>query len=559
MDISLQYTKDLETTEGKELLKALESKMDILEQALEFDTLIPSIRSLSEQDFYKSNLLRRHLSYELNEQDAASLSSQTSIDGVLNNAGTLPSPSGGILSMLKNLLNTITEGGSPIGILHLVLDFIGLVGDAFLVVGVPLGMVADLINAIIYMFRGKYVLGAISLIAMIPFGGDVAKGFKGVAQAFSRPFSKLGTKGAGKQIAKESAEVLMKQEGKAFGKSKRFLEYIKKSAAKIAANISSVISFLLKDVIGKAVGWVPFIGKPLRKFFTKIANFAKTVSDNLLVFAKEVDKPIAKAISETAAKNFKLMEETLEAGGKVIKKGDNLVIKKGGKVIKEIPIKTLNTYSNISKKFPDGPMKAVLKNSDDVAHFYTFISKQGKMATKFLEKNADVIIRRGLLLSRFQAFIGKQIVKLLGSSANAMSDYEKKGISDVITTQELNNLMKEHSENEKKRKGSVIDVPYIDQQLKDNPETELREDELVYDLQKHLQYNAERMGLPSFPSYIYVRAKEEKEKEMEELYTNHMISDEEYNKIVGIQGSGAKALESVQVSRNLKYIKPFNL
>jgi len=559
MDISLQYTKDLETTEGKELLKALESKMDILEQALEFDTLIPSIRSLSEQDFYKSNLLRRHLSYELNEQDAASLSSQTSIDGVLNNAGTLPSPSGGILSMLKNLLNTITEGGSPIGILHLVLDFIGLVGDAFLVVGVPLGMVADLINAIIYMFRGKYVLGAISLIAMIPFGGDVAKGFKGVAQAFSRPFSKLGTKGAGKQIAKESAEVLMKQEGKAFGKSKRFLEYIKKSAAKIAANISSVISFLLKDVIGKAVGWVPFIGKPLRKFFIKIADFAKTVSDNLLVFAKEVDKPIAKSISKKAAKNFKLMEETLEAGGKVIKKGDNLVIKKGGKVIEEIPIKTLDTYSNISKKFPDGPMKAVLKNSDDVAHFYTFISKQGKMATKFLEKNADVIIHRGLLLSRFQAFIGKQIVKLLGSSANAMSDYEKKGISDVITTQELNNLMKEHSENEKKRKGSVIDVPYIDQQLKDNPDTELREDELVYDLQKHLQYNAERMGLPSFPSYIYVRAKEEKEKEMEELYTNHMISDEEYNKIVGIQGSGAKALESVQVSRNLKYIKPFNL
>jgi hypothetical protein len=559
MDLSIQYENELRSSEGQAILEALKDKMHILEQALDFNNLIPDIQSLTEKEFFQSPILRRE-AILLNEQADAVLSTDAAaIDNVIGGAGVLPTPSGGILGMLKNLLSSLTEGGSPIGILHLVLDFIGLVGDAFLVVGIPLGIVADLINGIIYMFRGKWILGLISLIAMIPFGGDVAKGFKGVAHVFSAPFSKLATKGAGKTIAKESAEVLMKQEGKVFGKSKRFLEYIKKSAAKVAASITSVISFLLKDVVGKAVGWVPFIGKPLRRFLTKIADMGKTVADNLLVFSKEVDKPIAQAISKKAAKNFKLMEEALETGGKVIKKGDNLVIKKGGKVIKEIPIADLSTFSNISAKFPNGPMKSVLKNSDDLATYYTFISKRGGLAKKFLKRNSDVIIMRGLVLGKFSSFVAKQVVKLLGSSANALSDFEREGMEDLISTQELNDRMEEHSNNEKERKGSVIDVPYIDQQLKDRPETELKEDDLVYDLQKHLNYNAQRMGLPSFPAYVYARAKEENEKEMQELYTNHQISDEKYNEIMGIQGSGSSALESISYSNKLKYIKPFNL
>lgn len=559
MDLSIQYENELRSSEGQAILDALKDKMHILEQALDFDNLIPDIQSLTEKEFFQSPILRREAVLLNEEAEAALNTDAAAIDNVIGGAGVLPTPDGGILGMLKNLLSSLTEGGSPIGILHLVLDFIGLVGDAFLVVGIPLGIVADLINGIIYMFRGKWILGLISLIAMIPFGGDIAKGFKGVAHTFSKPFSKLATKGAGKTIAKESAEVLMKQEGKVFGKSKRFLEFIKKSAAKVAAAITSVISFLLKDVVGKAVGWVPFIGKPLRKFLTKIADMAKNVADNLLVFAKEVDKPIAQAISKKSAKNFKLMEEALETGGKVIKKGDKLIIEKGGKIVKEIPIDDLAKYSNISKKFPNGPMKSVLKNSNDVADFYTFISKRGGQAKRFLKKNADVVIMRGLVLSKFQSFIAKQIVKLLGASANALSDYEREGIEDLISTQELNDRMEEHSQNEKKRKGSVIDVPYIDQQLKDRPETELKEDDLVYDLQKHLNYNAQRMGLPSFPSYVYARAKEEKEKEMEELYTKHQISDEKYNEIMGIQGSEAAAFENIQYSNKLKYIKPFNL
>ena len=562
MNLALQYERDLQSAEGQALLKELSKYAHKIEEALNFDRFMDDIKSLSEQDFYTSGLLRREVS-RLNEQEAAAIAGnvESEIDSVISNAGSLPTAeSEGILGLLKSLWNGLTEGGSPIGILQLVLDFVGLVGDAWLVVGIPLGMVADFINAMIYFYRGKYILGVISLIAMIPFGGDVAKGFKGVAGAFDNPFSKLFTKGAGKEIAEESATVLMKQEGKTFAKSKRFLDYIKKSAAKIAANISSAISFLLEQVVAKAVGWVPFIGKPLKKFLTKLADYGRIVADNLTTFAKTVDAPIAKAVTKEAKASFDLMETTLTKGGKVVKEGDKLIVKEAsGKVVKEIPIDEVVTFSNITKKFPDGPMSKVLKNGDDVARFYEFISKTGGKARKFLQKNTDTIIIRGLVLSKFKSFIAKQIIKLLGSSAKAMSDYELEGMTDVITTDQLNSRMAEHAANVKKKTGATYVVPYIDQQLKDDLDTDLKEDELVYDLQKHLEYNAQRMGLPSFPSYIYARAKEENEREMEELYTGHQISDEKYNEIMGIKGEGAKKFESINYSRTLKHIKPFML
>ena len=79
----------------------------------------------------------------------------------------------------------------------------------------------------------------------------------------------------------------------------------------MAANISKAISFLLDNVIAKAVGWVPFIGKPLKKFFTNIADYGRIVADNLTTFAKTIDAPIATQMTKKAAKNFAKMEKAL--------------------------------------------------------------------------------------------------------------------------------------------------------------------------------------------------------------------------------------------------------
>ena len=163
-----------------------------------------------------------------------------------------------------------------------------------------------------------------------------------------------------------------------------------------------------------------------------------------------------------------------------------------------------------------------------------------------------MILHKGLKVRGLKSFIAKQIVKLLGDSGKALSDYELDGMTNIVTTRELNDRMREHIANEEKRKGSIIDVPYIDQQLEDNPDTELREDKLADDLMGHLNYNAKRMGLPGFPEYVYAKAKEEKENELAEFYSTHQISDEKYNEIMGIKGEGAAAFES------FKYIKPFH-
>ena len=87
--------------------------------------------------------------------------------------------SGGIMGMLKNLLSTLTEGGSMIGIIHLILDILGLVGDLF----GNAGAIFDVLNGVIYMIRaingdsGKWVLALISFAAAaIPFAGNIMKG-----------------------------------------------------------------------------------------------------------------------------------------------------------------------------------------------------------------------------------------------------------------------------------------------------------------------------------------------------------------------------------------------
>jgi len=609
---TLSIEEQFKSPEVINLLKKLELQLNNLNESFTFDNLESEIRSLSDVDFYNTCLVKRIIS-NANEQAnpfastakatpsntainlnfggknafvkgaakgaakaadsevTTSGASTAEIDDVIASAGEAPvAGSGGVLGMLKSLWNSLTEGGSAIGILHLVLDFIGLVGDAFAVVGIPIGMVADFINAMIYFYRGKNILGIISLIAMIPFGGDVLKGFKGIAKNFDGPFKNIFKSGSGKQIAEESAEVLMKQKGKGFSKSKRFLEYIKKSAAKIGAVIANAVKFLFESVLAKAVGWIPFIGKHLKAFFLKIAKKGKIVADNLTSFAKHVDAPIAKKITKEAAKNFKAIDVALKGGGTVVKEGGELVIKKGGKVINKIPINELAKFSNISKKFPDGPMKSMLKTSDDVAEYYVFLGKTTKSTNKWFKTIGDTSVLGGPLKVRdWKLFIGKCIVKVLGSSGDALSDFEEDGLSDVVTTQDLNKLMDKHKYNEMKRKGSVIDVPYIDQMMRDRPETEdIDESKLADAFTKHLNYNAERMGLPSFDSYVYAKAKNDREEELVKIYTENAISDKEYNKLVGIKsGDGVDVFESKYVNSTcnifnmgngkLKYIKPF--
>ncbi len=162
--------KEVNSSEFQNIVSELSKYSDKIEEALNFDNISSYISNLSESEFYSKVIgVRVH---SVNEQLAAltagspeeMMSSQ--YDAALGGSEA-PESQGGILSIAKNLLSSLTEGGSMIGILHLILDIVGIIGDAvFTATGFPLGTIADFLNGMIYFFRGpdKYLLGIISLV-----------------------------------------------------------------------------------------------------------------------------------------------------------------------------------------------------------------------------------------------------------------------------------------------------------------------------------------------------------------------------------------------------------
>jgi len=471
----------------------------------------------------------------------------------------------GILATLKNLWDTLTEGGSAWGIVHLILDVVGLLGDIGTFVGIPIGVAADLLNAVLYFYRGKGLLGVISLIAAaIPFGGDILKGFKPILKSFTKPFAKLMTKGAGKGITKEAAEILVKGDARMFKGGSRFFNYLKKVTGTAVGKVSKVIAYILDNIIGKVVEYIPGLGPYLKRFFSGMASKVKILSENLLTFSKGIDTQIEKALIKESDETFKVLNSSLKSkGGKISVKGKNIIVKDGGgKIIKEIPIEQFNKYANVAKKYPHGPLAKHLKNSDNVANFYKGLYNSGKVSERTLKALARGSnsswwrkIFGPITFKAFSAFIAKQLVKLYSNQwNNAVSKFEKDATEDITTTSELHDIIKKDMEWEMEEKGSDYAVPYRDL-FTDEPA------DVAIHLQKHQNYLAKKMGYPSVQTYFWSRAKAEKDKEMEKLYSKHAMSQEEYDKVLGIDNSqGSKQFESFKLDNqfSLKYIKSFD-
>ena len=493
------------------------------------------------------------------KKDAADAKKHGStVDDAMSNDGHSQSE-GGILTILKNLWNTLTEGGSAWGIVHLILDVIGLIGDAFTVVGLPIGVVADLLNAVLYFYRGKAMLGVISVIAAaIPFGGDILKGFKPVLKTLTKPFSKLMTKGAGKSITKEAAEILVKGDARLFKSGGRFFGYIKKIFGTAFAKVLKVIRYILDDVIGKVVKYIPGLGPYLQKFFKGMADKVNIVAENLMVIGKTFDTQIEKAMIKEADSTFKALNIAMsKKGQKILIKGDNVVIKEGGKILKVVPVQNFQKMVNVAKKYPSGPLAKSLKSSDDVAEFYVKLYNSGKVTEQTLKRLSRFggssgwkRIFGGVTFSSFTAFIAKQLIKIWGSSWDQLSDFEKKQFEDMTTTSELHEIMEKDREWEKEQKDAEYVVPYRDL-FTEEP------GQVAIELQKHQNYLAKKLGYPSIQTYFWSRAKAEKDEEMQKVYSDHAISDEEYDKILGISDSDASNSKQFESISKLKYIKHF--
>lgn len=218
--------------------------------------------------------------------------------GGLDAAPHTPKVSSGLWSVLKGIWDALTEGGSVIGIIQFLIDIIGIVGD-FIFPGV--GVVADVLNAIIYAIRGKWLLCAISLIAAFIIGfGDTLKMFKPVAKPAEEILVVL-TKAGG---AKTAAEMAAKQGAKG-GQIMKLLSGIARFLPEVLGKAAAIIS-KFSDNIGKVLGKIPGLGRLLEPIFAGIGRVVKSFSDKMAMFSN----------------NFKLMtKEGAEVAFKDINKG----------------------------------------------------------------------------------------------------------------------------------------------------------------------------------------------------------------------------------------------
>ena len=148
-----------------------------------------------------------------------------------------------------------------------------------------IGDFLDAVNAIIYMFRKKWILGGLSLIAVIPIvGSAIATPFKAlhkiIGSKLVKIFSTMTTNGKG------AASLLLNLAKKGGSKVKGFIKSIYTKIAKHTSNINNFLDKLIptfeKMVLGASFGYIalPAIFKKtgnavigqLKQFFSGLAK-----------------------------------------------------------------------------------------------------------------------------------------------------------------------------------------------------------------------------------------------------------------------------------------------
>lgn len=212
----------------------------------------------------------------------------------------------GFVDTLRSIWNALTENGSPLGILHLILDIIGFI--PFTYVGVPVDIVADAINAIIYLFEGQYGSALISAIAAaLPGIGDIAKtlklakGFKSINKLAEVAF-KTGKADAKlvKTLAKEDPSTFAKFI-ELFSAAKPVVAFFTKLLTGIGRGIEALLRTwpvsMLFGGMGKSLGkWLDEAAAPITK------NLDNAISDMNSLVSKGSDDISAAIKSGDASK-----------------------------------------------------------------------------------------------------------------------------------------------------------------------------------------------------------------------------------------------------------------
>jgi hypothetical protein len=377
---------------GPDLMQMLDTIKPVLPESVSDEFIENSQRydaALSQSGFSENSKLE-HILYAMGTTGVTLFTeSNFNLDSVIEHYYSVNED---FFDTLRSIWNALTENGSPLGILHLILDIIGFIPGAW--VGFPIDVVADGINALIYLAEGQYGSALISAIAAaIPGIGDLAKtiklakGFKKINKLAEVAF-KTGKADAGlvKALTKEDPETLAKFL-KLFSGAKPVIAFFINLAKGVGRGIEALLrSWPISKIfggVGKKLGtWLDAAVVPITK------NLDAAIDDMGKLTTKGSDDITAAIKAGDASK-------VADTGTDLITSlGDELTAAKAaGDMAKVKSIEGI-LQTRIGKGLPGAGrfvkggrlidvINANLKISDDL------LKKGGKDLEEFLEKGFD--------------------------------------------------------------------------------------------------------------------------------------------------------------------------
>ena len=364
---------------------------------------------------------KEYLGSMLNEESLALSmpidASSSSMDAALS-GGALKPRSGGFWGTLKSLWNAVTEGGSVIGIVHFIIDIIGLVGD-FIFPGV--GVVADIINAIIYAIRGEWLMCAISVIAAVVIGaGDALKLVRFAAKPGQKVLATLAKEGGSKQAAEMLAKLPAKEKGGVIKLLTGIFGNLGGALGKATSLFGQFVS-----AFGKVTSYIPGLGGALNWIFVGLGT-------TLTIFGKKMtlcsaNFKLATAASKKAAATA--VDATLKGGGDFVFDGPWVkVFNKEGKQVGKYPTKQFDKISGealadltAKKAGSKEASKILYKSGDDVAKVTKTL--ESPVVQESMRKRAYAFFNTTSFwkgskrfVKDLPFFLGKQIYKIIFST-----------------------------------------------------------------------------------------------------------------------------------------------
>ncbi len=344
-----------------------------------------------------------------------SVNPSDSIESAISGGELRPRTNKGFWSTLKSLWLAVTENGSTLGIIHFIIDIIGLVGD-FIFPGV--GVVADIINAIIYAIRGEWMLASISLIAAFVIGfGDALKLVKFAAKPAGKVMTTLAKEGGAEAAEKMIAKMPAKEKA-------GVLQLLTSILGNIGGVLGKATSLLGKffEGFGKVTRYIPRLGGALNGIFKGLGSTLTEFGDKMAIASANL-KLVTKSAKEAAAISI---DAALKSGGDFVVDGQWIkVLNKEGKQIGRYPAKQLEKLTgeqlvNLTAKKAGSPeaAKILYKDGNDIAKVNNALTNpktQDSLRRRAYTYFETTPLKKGArrFMKDLLFFLGKQVYKII--------------------------------------------------------------------------------------------------------------------------------------------------